>query len=480
MLLNRGIIYIVTLLIFSYYHDIKNQEKRGDMSLKKVVPGLFVAMVVIALLISNIGSAVAIVPGSNQRVSYRYNGAQMNQHSSQPLISGDGKKIAYQSTSTTLLLDGKGSVVRDISTGASVRINASTAGVVTDPTYTDLLQYISYTGRYVLFQSTATNLIDGETMSPANKYRLYLRDVVGGTTTLVNRNIVTGDLDNNVGSELTSLGVSSDGRFVAFTSNSTNLVSGVTDGNPHLYMLDRQANTLDVIDRNTSGQLGTSNSSWGPSGGMSCDGSIIAFQYPTNLIVGAPNALHTDVYVLDRRAGTQNLTNLTVGATTSSLAPTVSCNGDYIGFKSKDVGLDSTTTVTGSGYFRPYIYDRVNGMFHFVAVDSSGASVNGPICTTYSDPCVWVSDKGQGVFVSNMASLPGATAGDNQIYIRDIEATGVALVSKNISGISANGASSGARITADGRTVSYMSNATNLIDNDTNGYADIFISKVEY
>lgn len=158
----------------------------------------------------------------------------MNDHSGQPLISGNGKKIAYLSNSSSLLPSGKGSVLRDIASGALVRINASTTGVIGNNT-DDILDQISYTGKYVLFRSKATNLIDGETMSPSNIFRLYLKDVVNGTTTLVNRNVVTGqDASDGTESMLTSVGVSSDGRFVSFTSSSINLVSGVTDGNPHL------------------------------------------------------------------------------------------------------------------------------------------------------------------------------------------------------------------------------------------------------
>lgn len=455
------------------------------MFVKRTTIGLTISVLLI-VAVQGIVSASAMVTGSNQRVSFNYNGSQIiNKYSTQPLISGDGKKIAYSSESTSLLPDGKGSVVRDIATGNSIRINSSATGIVTNPIYSDMLDQISYTGRYVLFRSTAVNLIDGETLSP-NKYRLYLKDIATGQVTLVNRNLTTGQVaDDGSDSALTSVGVSSDGRFIAFTSNSINLVDDVSDGNPHLYMLDRVEQSMSVIDRKTDGQLGQTNSSWVPRGGMSCDGSIIAFQYPSNLIVGSTNTNHVDVYILDRRGDDPKLTNISSNAASAALGPTVSCNGDYIGFSSKGVDYDPDVSVTPAHYkVWPYVYDRVNDRFHFVAVNSNGIPATGSICGDGSVfslgyPCLWVSDKGQAVFSAEETDMLGSST-DPMIYVRDLDSSGAEVVSRDSAGNVANSTSSVPRISADGRMISYQSSASNLVTGDTNGQTDIFISTINY
>jgi hypothetical protein len=197
--------------------------------------GIIVTAVVIAVGCVNLNNFVsATVPGINQRISVTSTGAQSSSGGSIPLLSANGKIAVFRGGSTILPSGGGGIFSRNLATGNIMRINVSTAGVVAnDNTYT-WPEEVSATGRYVIFRSIATNLIDGTTTpSSPNNQHLYLRDTATSTTTLITQT-PTGTVAN--GTAIEAFGVSSDGRFVAFVSNATNLHPDSTEGSAHIYV----------------------------------------------------------------------------------------------------------------------------------------------------------------------------------------------------------------------------------------------------
>jgi hypothetical protein len=444
----------------------------------KQISAVLIAVLVTVGLLNLDNIALAVVPGINQRVSVTSTGAQSSSGGSSPLLSANGKIAVFRGGSTILPSGGGGIFSRNLATGNITRINVSTSGVVANDTTYTWPERVSATGRYVIFRSVATNLIDGTTTpSSPNNQHLYLRDTVASTTTLITQT-PTGTVAN--GSAGLAFGVSSDGRFVAFVSTATNLHPDATDGSAHLYMLDRINDSLSVLDRKTDGTVQPSNPSWGPVGSMSCDGSLIVFHSPNNLIVGQPSN-HVNVYLLDRRGGQDKLTNLTNAADQAVTAPTISCNGDFIGLRSRATNLDPSVAVTFVyNTYRPYVYDRVNGIFHLAAVTTSNTSTTTATCGTFVDggPCVEVSDTGLGVFSTDDSALTGASG--NQAYLRDIYAGTTELVSKNSSGVAGNSGSYYPIISADGTITAYSSIASNLITGDTNNANDMFTSLTGY
>jgi hypothetical protein len=445
----------------------------------KIFSFVMAAMLIGVSVLNLTNSASATVPGTNQIVSRNTSGNQANNWSGSSFISANGNMVVFYSRATNIVSSGgSGVFVKNLTTGSVTRVNVSTAGVISDesstPVYT-VPEAISATGRYILLNSYAPNLIDGTTMSTSNP-QLYLRDTVASTTTLVSQT-AAGVVSN--GSVIGSLGVSSDGRFVTFLSNASNLHPDSTNGKAHLYMVDRSNNSISILDRKTDGTLGSTVAS--PSGSMSCDGSFVTFQYGSNLIVGDTDSNHVDVYLLDLRSGGNKLTNLTKTANSAAFAPTISCNGDFVGFDSLATNIDPNLSVTSVvNAYRPYVYDRVNSNYYFAAVTSSNTSTNAAVCgTSGSTKCIQVSDKGVGVFQANDSTLMGVSG--SQIYMRDIYAGTTDLISKNSAGTSANaGVSPFPTISADGKIVSYWASASNLVSGDTNSQEDIFTSLTGY
>lgn len=431
---------------------------------------LLLTVALTAATLTSIGEpALATVPGTNEIVSKTYTGGLGNNGSNTAIISPDGRTVVFKSSATNILASGGAGIFsRDLATGNISRISTSTSGSISDNPSSTIPTEVSATGRYVMFISRASNLIDGSPTSTTYS-QVYLRDTKDSTTELISQSL-SGVLSN--GSVNYSVGVSSDGRFVSYYSNATNIHADATDGKAHLYMLDRVDNTLTLLDRKTDGTLGSSNFL---SADMSCDGAIIVFEYGSNLIVGDTYSGHVDVYVLDRRGVEEKLTNLTKSANAAVQGPTISCNGDFIGMDTRANNLDPTISVT-SGYRRPHAYDRVNESFHYLAVTTGGSSISSNVCVDYG--CTRISDGGLAVFKANSSALTGVSG--DQVYIRDIYTATTQLLSIDAAGNHGNASHYGARITAAGTMVAYESNSTNLVAGDTNNETDAFTSLTGY
>lgn len=439
----------------------------------KLTGGSLLSLTAVGLLLLNYPVS-ALVPGTNQKVTFTSSGAQTNGSSTNPIMSADGRTVVYDSYAWNTLPTGihEGVLARNLETSTTTLVSVSSGGIPANDISTT--ERVSANGRYILFKSLATNLIDGTTLSVSGSNpQLYLRDMATSTTTLISQSSSGVIAD---GGTMIALGVSSDGRFVAFTTNSSTLHPDVTTKSPHLYMLDRSDGNLTILDRKTDGSLGSTVAA--PAGSMSCDGSMIVFGYGNSLISGQPSSGHSDIYLLDRRGESDKLTNITQSANYGSEAPSISCNGDYIGFRSLASNLDSTVSVSYIyNAWRPYIYDRVANVYHFAALTNTGVATNAPICGTFSGsatPCILLSDEGLGVFAASDLTLTGVSG--KHIYLHNIYSDFTQLVPKNSSGTIENGTSIGPAIDASGTKAVYESSATNLVPSDTNGWNDIFVS----
>jgi Tol biopolymer transport system component len=118
-----------------------------------------------------------------------------------------------------------------------------------------------------------------------------------------------------------------------------------------------------------------------------------------------------------------------------------------------------------------FAHDRATGLTERVSVDSSGGEAN-----DWSDEPS-ISSDGQLVAFLSLASnlVANDTNGVYDIFVHD-RATGLTeRVSVDSTGAQANGYSVAPSLSADGRFVAFASDATNLVAGDTNGFTDIFV-----
>ena len=198
---------------------------------------------------------------------------------------------------------------------------------------------ISADGRYVAFDSAASNLVTGDTNG---LWDVFVRDRTAGTTQRVN---VSGS--GSQGNDESGFpSISGDGRYVAFESYATNLVSGDTNDALDIFVRDRTASTTQRTSVSSAGSQGDDGSAVAS---ISADGRSVAFMSAaSNLVPGDTNydplnnIAGLDVFVRDRVAGTTrrvNLSALGAEATSDSTDACISGDGRYVAFASMATNL---------------------------------------------------------------------------------------------------------------------------------------------
>ena len=219
--------------------------------------------------------------------------------SSAPAISADGRFVAFVSQSTNLVtgVSGQQIYVRDRQTSQTIVISKSSTGVIGDGASS--APAVSADGRLMAFMSASTNLVTG-----VSGTQIYVHDQQTGQTTLVSKdNSVTPVPGNGVSA---TPAISSDSRFVAFASLSTNL--GAAGGNQQIYAHDRLAGAngiTSLVSKDGAGTAGNGNSST-PS--ISGDGRFVAFMsLATNLVASVSGQ---QIYLHDRNTGVNGTNSL--------------------------------------------------------------------------------------------------------------------------------------------------------------------------
>ena len=159
---------------------------------------------------------------------------------------------------------------------------------------------VSADGRYVAFLSDANNLVNGDTNGVTD---IFVHDRVSGITERVS--VSSGGEQGNMGSSYPSM--SSDGRFVAFWTSASNLVSGDTNGKYDVFVHHRQTDVTERVSVSSVGLQGNDDSYW-PS--VSSNGRFIAFpSKASNLVAGDTNGTG-DIFVRDMQNDTTERVSL--------------------------------------------------------------------------------------------------------------------------------------------------------------------------
>jgi Tol biopolymer transport system component len=306
--------------------------------------------------------------GTTELVSVSGKHAEPMDASSGGVISADGRIVAFTSaTSRTSLGDIQATdvFVRDLVAGTTERVSLGSGGAMANGSSS--APRLSADGRFVVFSSSASNLVAGDAN---NKGDVFLRDRVAGTTQLVDVSSSGEQADN--GGEQPS--ISGDGRYIAFVSAATNLVPGGTGGTG-VFVRDEVAGVTERIDIGSSG--GAADGA-GDSPEISADGRFVAFiSSATNLVSGASDACPGTgacfkIYVRDRLTSTTDRASvnsagdpITVLNGFAGGPPALSADGSIVVFSSDAAGLDGHGRVDELGI---YLRNRASGMTELVSV----------------------------------------------------------------------------------------------------------------
>ena len=401
----------------------------------------------------------------------RFGTAAGNAGAVKPVLSGDGRFVAFNSASSDLVPEGvsaSGSVfLRDLQTNTTRIVSVNNAG---NPANGDIVG-LSTDGRYVTFQSRdqdLTSIPDTQTFND-----VFVRDMQANVTTLVSVNSA-GNGPGNADSGGTSVfgrlvSISSNGRFVLFPSTSTNLVT--QPGPAGLYVRDLQTQTTSAVCVNTAGTAQVGCVEWGS---MSDDGRYAFFISADSTL--APNDTNNalDVFRRDMQTGVISLVSVNAagngpgdaGSGTTAADAVSSADGRYVAFTSNATNL---TGLNINGVTQVYWRDLTSGVTKMVSLNSAGTAGGDGTSSR-----IRMSADGSTVVFTTISDDIVAGVDRNSlldIYERDMFANVTKLVSSNQYGTSAGnlGADSGS-VSGDGNIIGFASSSSDIVPIDTNGF----------
>lgn len=288
---------------------------------------------------------------------------------------------------------------------------------------------ISSEGRYVAFQSAATNLVPGDTNA---KTDVFVHDRSLKTTTRVS--ISSAGEQQNAGSSWPPA-ISGEGRYVAFVSDATNLIAGDTNGTRDVFVHDTDTATTTRV---SVGPSGAQASSWSQDPSISADGRFVTFESGASNLVPADSNATEDVFVHDRSSGVTTRMSISSSggqANSASTNAAISPNGRYVAFESAATNL---VPADANGVWDTFVHDRVTGTTVRVSVSSSGEEAN--FEAAFFTDSMTVSNHGDVVWPSYATNLvPGPDGFVIHLFLHDLDAGTTELVSVSSSGALSEG-----------------------------------------
>ncbi len=401
---------------------------------------------------------------------------EANNNSQTPSISGSGQFIAFASDAANLLLfaidtNGFSDIyVHDKSNRRNTRVSVASDGTQADNN--SRTPDISDDGRFIAFASDATNLI-GAGNDTNGMTDIFLHDRQTNVTTRVSVDSGGAEADDNSQNPA----ISADGRFIAFSSDATNLIGTDTNGFRDIFLHDRLTGVTTRVSVASDGTEGDNNSHT-PS--VSSDGRFVAFASDATNLLGAGGDINasTDIFVHDTTTGITtrvSVSSAAVAGDNVSVSPSISSTGQFTAFAS------DATNLLGAGFDTNiardiFVHDSATGATTRVSVGPGGIEANGFSLTPAISGNGWLV-----AFASSATNLLGAGGDTNaaqDVFFYD-RTTGVtSRLSEATDGTQANNNSQAPAISGDGLFSAFSSDASNLLGagGDTNGFRDIFVA----
>jgi Tol biopolymer transport system component len=302
-------------------------------------------------------------------VSATAGGAPANGSSSGPSISADGTIVAFASTASNLVAGvakGIQNVYVETAGGPPGLVSVGVGGSATDGN--SYQPAISANGRFVIFTSTADDLVAGD---DNDKPDVFERDLATGVT----RRVSVASHGGQANGPSSNGSVSGDGRYVTFASTSSDVVGHEKAAAEEVYVHDTASNLTSVISVTGSGkrQNAAVSSPFTQVSSISGDGRYVAFDSDATNLAGRTGNGHTNVYVRDRKLRRTELVSVSsTGALgdDDSFSPEISPDGHFVVFDSladdlapdaaagsnvylRAIGQKETTTVDVTADSRP-------------------------------------------------------------------------------------------------------------------------------
>lgn len=408
----------------------------------------------------------AALAQTTTRESVSSAGVPGSQGCNQPNLSADGRYACFTSPSPDLVANdtnGLGDVfVHDRVTGQTTRVSVASAGGQANGASST--GDISADGRFVVFESAASNLVAGDTNGTTD---IFCHDRQTAQTTRVS----LGAAGQQALLACRIPSISADGRFVAFQSDDNALVPSDTCVGTDVFLHDRQLGTTILVSTSLlAGQVFTSR--WNPR--ISDDGLTVVFDsWATDLVPNDVNGF-SDVFAWSRVSGAIERVSIAssgVQGNDISLEADLSADGRFIVFSSGATNLGSGTGPGNGNNFDVFVRDRLTGQTTCASIDSAGVAATG-----YTQRGS-ITDDGRLVAFWSIASnlVPGDTNGVADCFLHDRQNATTIRISLSPSGLQARSQCAEPRLAAGGRYIAFTSPARNLVLPDASGTNDVLV-----
>jgi archaellum component FlaF (FlaF/FlaG flagellin family) len=322
----------------------------------------------------------SVFTGELTRISTDSSGAQANGPSETPAISVDGRYVAFRSMASNLVPGDTNGVmdvfVKDTQTGATTRVSTDSAGVEGDAESSAHYDpAISADGRYVAFESDASNLVPGDTDGFSD---IFVKDTQTGVTTRVSTDGSGGQANGpSYVAQITA-----DGRYVSFRSMADSLVelNGPMCGYwscSDVFVKDTLTGAVTAVSTTSAGTF-ADQPSFDPT--ISPDGRFAAFVTNASNLEYGKTVTQYDVYVKDLQSGAVELVSKSAGGAFGndwSIGPRFSFGGGFVGIYSQASNLVPGDT---------------NGVYEVLLTDNTAAcDGNRPSLSLSRDAVYWGS-----------------------------------------------------------------------------------------
>ncbi|GAA3092671.1 TolB family protein [Streptomyces rectiviolaceus] len=419
-------------------------------------------------------SAAPTAAPHTERVSIGPGGAQGNADSTSPAISADGHYVAFVSASRNLVANDTNGTpdafVRDLRTGKTERVSVKSNGKASHGVVREVS--LSPDGRYVVFTSTADDLVRGD---PNDLDDVFLHDRNTGKTQRISP---TGASYDGLRSRLTyDPAVSGDGRYVAYASGAEDLVEGDANQRDDVFLYDREKKTTEPAQLDNAGQQGQGDA-FAPAFAGDSGGRYLAFTSNASDLAGVEDhSSATDIFLRDREKGTTELISVPHGYNrkTPSWGAALSGDARHVAFTSASRVLSpegpSPHTVNNV-----FVYDRETQRMRLVSATADGTPADGA-----SGDVSLSRDGRYAAFTSAASNLAPEDDGDSSadVFLRDMVTGEVRLISGESEPVSEDtepGSRTG--VSDEGGAVVFDSPAGNLVPDDTNGVPDVFLRRL--
>jgi Tol biopolymer transport system component len=423
-------------------------------------------VVVLAAPANGASSAIGPAVATTTRISVNALGAEGNSWSAKPVVSANGRYVVFESWADNLV-EGDANAAGDIfvydrQAGTPSRVSLASNGAEANGISGGWgRSAISADGRYVAFVSAATNLVAGDTNDVND---IFVRDRQLNATIRVS--VSSAGVQANGDSDYPAF--SDDGRYVAFWSGASNLVADDTNDGLDIFIYELATHQTARIAIGGAGGV-----EYGGRLGLSYAGRYVAFATHVDTLVPNDDNAVPDVFLYDRNTSQFSRVSLTSTggeADGDSFNPALSPDARYVAFTSVAANLVPGDTNSENDIF---VRDRQTGQTTRVSVSSSDAET-GPF--EHSNLAAISADGRYVAFQSTGSNLAADdTNSQPDIFLRDRQTNQTTRVSVSTGGAQAEGESGNASLPSDGRFVAFDSFAGNLAPDDGNAVTDIFV-----